>query len=298
MRIVVTGSSGLVGRSVVPDLKRHGHEVLRLVRSTEQAGASDAALWNPAAGELDPRLFAGADAVINLNGRNIGEQRWTPAVKAELRSSRLRPTRLIVDAIRRAGSRPPLLINASAVGYYGSRGEEILDEPAAVGEGFLAELAHDWEAAATAARDHGCRVVLLRLGMVIAGGGAIDRMLTPFKLGLGGPIGSGRQWWPWIAIDDVVEVIRFVLENPSIDGPLNLVSPQEHRCGSFTATLGRVLRRPAFLPLPAFAARAALGEMADALLLASVRARPAALERTGFEFTHPGLGEALRRVLP
>ncbi len=243
-------------------------------------------------------MLSGAGAVINLNGRSIAAGRWSEAVKAELRSSRLESTSTIVRAIAAAGEPPPLLLSASATGFYGDRGEELVDESAAAGAGFLAELARDWEAAAAAAASERTRVVLLRLGMVVAGdGGALQKMLLPFKLGLGGPIGSGRQFWPWIGIGDVVGAIRFALGAPTISGPVNLVAPQETRCKDFTRTLGRVLGRPAFLPAPAAAVKLALGEMADALLLASTRVRPRALLEAGYTFEHPTLEEALRSVL-
>jgi uncharacterized protein (TIGR01777 family) len=297
MKAVISGASGLIGRRVAADLENAGSRVLRLVRqpgSTEMAGTAP---WNPAAGELDPTVFADTDVVINLNGRNVGEGRWTPAVKDELRSSRLRPTRTLVDAIGRADPPPKLLINASAIGYYGDRGEETLDETSAPGDSFLANLSNEWEEAAAAAQTADTRVVMLRLGMVVGRGGALAKMLPPFKLGLGGPIGSGRQWWSWVAIEDVIGAIRFAIARPELKGPVNLVSPEPMRCRDFARTLGRVLRRPAVLPMPAAMARLALGEMADALLLASAKVRPAALESLGFSFRVPSLDRAIRRAV-
>jgi uncharacterized protein (TIGR01777 family) len=296
MRIIISGASGLVGSALVPSLEAAGHTVVRLVRSST-GDVPGEAVWDPAAEALDPAIIDGADAVINLNGRSIAESRWNSTVKAELRSSRLDSTRTLADTIRKVANPPAVLINASAVGFYGDRGEEVLDENSSIGEGFLAELSQDWERAAYAASSDHTRVVLLRLGVVVARGGALGKMLTPFKLGLGGPIGSGRQFWPWIGIEDVFGMVGFILGNEEIEGPVNAVAPQEIRCAEFARTLGRVLSRPAFIPLPAFAARLALGEMADSLLLASQRVRPRALENAGYQFTSPTLDDAIRKAL-
>jgi uncharacterized protein (TIGR01777 family) len=296
MKIVLSGAGGLIGFALMPSLEAAGHEVVRLVRRASEAGSNEE-IWDPASGRLDPAVIDGADAVINLNGRNIADGRWSSAVKNALRSSRLDATRTIVEAISRANERPGVLINASAVGFYGDRADEILDEGSSQGEGFLAELARDWEAAALAAGSDRTRVVLLRLGMVVARGGALGRMLTPFKLGLGGPIGSGRQYWPWIGIDDVAGVTKLVLEHDEIMGPVNVVASQELRCSEFAQTLGRVLHRPAFMSMPALAARFALGEMAEALLLASARVRPKVLEKSGYQYRAPSLDEAIRSAL-
>jgi uncharacterized protein (TIGR01777 family) len=295
MRIVVSGSSGLVGTALVPWLEAAGHEVVRLVRSA--ARGSGQTTWNPSTGEIDGAVIEGADAVINLNGRSIAEGRWNRAVKDDLRNSRLDSTRTLANAIGAASTPPAVLINASAVGYYGNRGEEVLEEDAPVGDGFLAELSHDWEEAALQAGSERTRVVLLRLGMVIARDGALKRMLPPFKLGFGGPIGSGRQYWPWIGIEDVCGIIGFVLEQDEIEGPVNAVAPEELRCAEFARVLGRTLKRPAVLPLPAFAAKMALGEMADGLLLASQRVRPAKILNAGYDFRAPTLDRALRFAL-
>ena len=296
MKVIISGASGLIGSVLLPALEADGHEVLCLVRTATDVGPKEAS-WDPATGSLDPAIVAGAGAVINLNGHNVAEGRWSAQVKEKLYRSRLDATRTIADAIARAEPPPELLVNASAVGYYGDRGEEILDEDSAAGAGFLAELSCDWEATAMAARSDRTRVVLMRLGMVIANGGALGRMLLPFKLGLGGPVGSGRQFWPWVGLKDVLEAVRFALDHDRLAGPLNLVSPEETRCSDFARTLGWVLRRPAVLPAPAFAARLALGEMADALLLASARVYPRALEEAGFVFRAPRLEGAIRRAL-
>jgi hypothetical protein len=296
MRIIISGASGLVGAALVPDLDQRGHEVVRLVRPPHRPGDGEAT-WDPANGKLDPAVLDGADAVINLNGRSIGGGRWNQGVKDELRSSRLDATHTIVTAIRECRRPPALLINASAVGFYGDRGEEVLTEDSKPGSGFLADLSRDWEAAATASASDTTRVVLLRFGMIIADGGALAKMLLPFKLGLGGPIGSGRQFWPWVAMPDVLGVIRHAMENRNLSGPVNVVAPQETRCSEFTRTLGSALHRPAVIPAPAFAVRLALGEMADALLLASQRVRPGSLRRHGYEFEKAELAEAFRAVV-
>lgn len=296
MRILVSGASGLVGTALVASLEAVGHDVVRLVRNST-GDAPGEAPWNPAAGELDPAVIDGTDVVINLNGRSIAEGRWNSEVKKELRSSRIDSTKTLVRAIGNSKSPPGLLINASAVGYYGDRGDERLDERSKIGKGFLAELSRDWEQTALAARSEQTRVALLRLGVVIARQGALGKMLTPFKLGLGGPIGSGNQFWPWVGIDDVCGIIHFIIAHGGIEGPVNAVAPQELRCSEFASTLGKVLSRPAFMPLPAFAARLALGEMADSLLLASQRVRPKVLEDHGYEFRNSSLDDAIRAAL-
>jgi len=297
MRIVVAGASGFVGRPLVEHLRGHGHQVLRLVRDPGQVADAEAALWDPAAGTLDPGLVEGADAVVNLCGQGIGDRRWTARVKRALRISRLEPTALLARIIAGARRPPRVLVNASAVGLYGDRGDEVLAEGSPAGQGFLAELTRDWEAAALTARSERTRVVLVRMAMVVGRGGAVGRMLLPFRLGLGGPVGSGRQWWPWIALEDAARGIGFVLEHPEADGPFNLVSPVEVRCRDFARALGRALGRPALLPLPGLAARLALGEMAGPLLLASARVRPAALLGFGFEHRRAALEDALRAAV-
>ncbi len=297
MQIVISGSGGLVGGHLVPFLRSLGHEVRRLIRGDSAAQAPDAVAWQPANGELDPAALAGADAVVNLNGRGLSDRRWTHTFKDELRASRIESTRTLVTALAAADPRPPLLISASAVGYYGDRGDEPVDESAGPGNGFLAQLAKDWEAEARLAADAGARVVLLRLGIVVGRGGALGTMTPIFKLGLGGPIGNGRQWWSWVAMEDVLGAVRLALEEPALTGPVNVVSPKESRCRDFVTTLGAVLRRPAVIPLPAAAARLALGEMAGEMLLASTRARPAALEAAGYQFRVPALEQAMKRAL-
>jgi uncharacterized protein (TIGR01777 family) len=281
---------------LVPALEAAGHKVVRLVR-TSIGNTPEESVWDPTAGTLDPAVIDGSDAVINLNGRSIAEGRWNSAVKQELRSSRIDSTRTLARAIGNSKSPPELLINASAVGYYGDRGDEHLDESSGIGAGFLAELSGDWETAALAARSERTRVALLRLGVVVARQGALGRMLTPFKLGLGGPIGSGRQFWSWIGLEDVCGIVQFIIDRDEVEGPVNAVAPQETRCSEFARTLGKVLSRPAFMPMPAFVARLALGEMAESLLLASQRVRPKVLEDHGYTYRSPSLDSAIRSAL-
>jgi len=296
MKIIISGASGFVGGALVAHLRHQGHQVITLVRRQAADHASEAR-WDPVAGDLDCEIVSGADAIINLNGRSISSGRWTPEVKDDLRSSRLDATRTIVAAIGRATAPPPLLINASATGFYGDRGDGVLDENSAPGSGFLANLAIEWEAAAMEARSESTRVVLLRLGMVLGNGAALQKMLPPFKLGFGGPMGSGKQWWPWIAMSDVVGVVDHVLDHEKISGPVNLVAPEAVTSKGFARALGEYLGRPAIIPAPAFAVRLALGEMADALLLSSTRAVPRVLEDTGYRFEAPTLATAFQQIL-
>jgi uncharacterized protein (TIGR01777 family) len=297
MRIIASGAGGLIGTSLTADLRAAGHEVVRLVRDPSLGAEADAVQWDPERGSLEADVLSGADAVVNLNGRNVGDARWTAGFKEELRSSRLRPTETLVAAINEADPPPRLLVNASAIGYYGDRGEEKLEESSPPGSGFLADLSVAWEDAALAATSGATRVVAIRLGMVLGRGGALARMLTPFKLGVGGPIGSGSQWWSWVSIQDVIGAVRFALDHEDLSGPVNVVSPNPTQCRDFARTLGSVLGRPSSMPLPAFAARLAVGEMADALLLASARVRPAVLEGHGFRFRAPVLDDAIRQAL-
>ncbi len=296
MKIIISGASGFVGGALVGHLRRQEHEVRSLVRR-EPTDTTIEARWDPSAHDLDPRTISGADAIINLNGRSISQGRWTAKVKEELQSSRLDATRTIVDAIGRCDSPPRLLINASATGFYGDRGDEILDESAGPGTGFLADLSREWETAALEARSQSTRVVLLRLGMVLGHGAALAKMLPPFKLGFGGPMGSGRQYWPWIAMPDVVGVVDHVLDHEAVHGPVNLVAPETVTSTGFAKALGAYLGRPAIVPAPAFAIKLALGEMAEALLLSSTKATPKVLEDTGYRFEAPTLATAFQQIL-
>lgn len=296
MRIIISGASGFVGGALVAHLQNENHEVVRLVRRQPADNATERQ-WDPAASVLDPSALSGVDVVINLNGRSISQGRWSAQVKDELRSSRLDATRTMVEAIARADTPPPLFISASATGFYGDRGDESLSERSTRGDGFLADLAGDWETAALQGESDATRVVLLRLGMILGDGAALAKMLPPFKLGFGGPMGNGRQWWPWIAMDDVLGVIDHVIARGDIRGPVNLVAPETATSKSFARSLGEYLGRPAIVPAPAFAVKLALGEMAEALLLSSTKVRPVVLEETGYEFRAATLAAAFRQIL-
>jgi uncharacterized protein (TIGR01777 family) len=254
--------------------------------------------WDPAAGTLDATALAGVSAAVHLAGESIAAGRWTEAKKAAIRSSRILGTRLLSESLARLPQRPKVLVSASAIGIYGDRGDALLNEDSPLGSDFLAEVGKEWEAATAPASDAGIRVVHLRLGIILArDGGALPRMARPFLLGAGGPIGSGRQWMSWIAIDDAVRVVLEVLQNPETRGPFNAVAPEPVRNADFAARLGEVLHRPALVPVPAFALRLLFGEMADAALLASQRVVPARLNALGFVFRHPSLREALHAAL-
>lgn len=300
MRIIVTGAGGLVGAALVPSLLGRGHEVTRLVRRTPQtdgAGVREVA-WHPERGEMDAAALEGHDAAVHLAGENIAEGRWTKEKKRRIRESRVRGTRLLAETLARLKQKPRVLISASAIGYYGDRGAEVLTEQSTAGAGFLAEVCREWEAAAEPARDASIRTVLLRFGLILsAEGGALAKMLLPFKLGVGGKVGSGRQYYSWIALNDVINIIHFALADESLSGPVNVVAPEPVTNAEFTKALGGVLGRPTFFPAPAFGLRLALGEMADALLLASERVVPVRLESAGYGFKYPSLESALRHLL-
>lgn len=282
----------------MPALRAAGHQVVRLVRDPKQAGAG-AVVWNPAKGQLDAAALAGCDAAVNLAGENIAGGRWTDARKHAIHDSRVQATGTLAQALARVAPRPRVLVNASAVGFYGSRGDERLDEASARGSGdFLSAVCRDWEAAARPAADAGIRLVLARFGVILSGsGGALKKMLLPFKLGLGGKIGSGRQWMSWIAIDDVIAGILHGLQNDAVSGPVNFVAPDAVTNAEYTKTLGRVLSRPTLFPMPAFAARLAFGQMGEELLLGSQRVEPKRLVSSGYAFQYPELEAALRHVL-
>ncbi len=302
MKILIAGSSGLVGTALVESLGQAGHTVCRLLRpesAAKAAGArpSVAVRWDPGTGELEGAA-AGADALVNLAGVSIASGRWTAERKRALYGSRVDTTRVLVKAAGQLHPRPRVLVSASAIGYYGSHGDEELGEDSEPGNDFLAGLARDWEQEALRAEDSGMRVVCLRFGVVLARtGGALQRMLLPFKLGAGGRLGSGKQWMSWVTLAEAVSVVRFALENESLRGPVNTVSPNPARNREFTAALAQALHRPAIFPAPAFALRLALGEMADALLLVSQRVVPWKLSALGYEFIHPELAGALAAVL-
>jgi uncharacterized protein len=301
MKIVVTGATGLVGSALVPSLVADGHSVVRLVRKQPGAGGGAGvtdAVWRPDRGEIDEAALAGCDAAVHLAGENISEGRWTDEKKRRIIESRSKGTRLVSETLARLNPRPRVLVSASATGFYGDRGEEVLTEESTSGKNFVAEVCREWEAATEAARAAGVRTVMLRFGIVLAReGGALAKMATPVKLGVGGKLGSGRQYYSWITIDDAVAAIRRALTDESLSGPVNLVSPQPVTNAEFTQALGRALGRPTLFAVPAFAARLAFGEMADELLLASARVEPARLKAAGFEFKHPTLDAALRDLL-
>ena len=302
MKILVTGSTGLVGSALVDALARDGHTVCRLVRPQTKAeggthGAFDVA-WNPETGELGGAAV-GADAVVNLGGASIADGRWSASRKRLLRTSRVDATHALVTALGEMNAKPSVVVSASAIGFYGNRGDEILTENSAPGEGFLADLAKDWEAEALRAEIFRTRVVLPRFGIILAAhGGALPKMTLPFRLGVGGRIASGQQWMPWVALTDVVEIMKFVLGTRDVSGPINVVAPEPLRNLEFTRALAEALHRPAFFPVPAIALKLALGhEMAEALLLSSHRVVPAALTRIGYRFSHPHLQPALKTIL-
>ncbi|SDN59209.1 TIGR01777 family oxidoreductase [Allokutzneria albata] len=290
MRVVIAGSSGLIGSALIPVLRQAGHEVLRLVR--RRPAAPDERGWDPYAGKLDERALDGADAVVNLCGAGIGERRWTEERKQTLLTSRVAPTRLLAEAV--AERKVPTLVNGSAVGFYGDTGSRVVDETATAGEGFLADLCEQWEHTAERAQVGGTRVVMLRTGLVLSPSGGLLGQLRPlFSMMLGGRLGSGRQYMPWISLDDEVGAIRFVLENEAVSGPVNLTGPIPATNAEFTAAFGKALGRPAPWVVPGFALRLVLGGFADEGALIGQRAVPAVLERTGYEFQHPTLEAAL-----
>lgn len=301
MKILVTGSTGLVGTALVKSLASDGHTVCRLIRQQSKTtlGSKDGfdVAWNPATGELGG-AGVGPDAVINLAGASIAGGRWTEKRKELLRTSRIDTTQALVKALAKMDARPRVLVSASAIGIYGDRADEVLTEESKPGTDFLAGLAGEWEAEARKAEAIGIRVVLARFGIILARhGGALAKMLLPFKLGAGGRLGSGKQWMSWITLEDVVGIVRFALENGAVQGAMNVAAPQPVQNAEFTKTLAQVLHRPALFPAPAFALRLALGEMADALLLSSQRVNSQKLQQLGYSFLYSDLPSALSAVL-
>jgi uncharacterized protein (TIGR01777 family) len=294
MKVLISGATGLIGSSLAQELRSGGHHVTSLTRSP--TGENNIS-WDPDAGTVDGSL-EGTDAVVHLAGESIAEGRWTVSKKRRIMDSRKKGTRLLAGTIAGLTTPPRVMVSASAVGYYGDRGDEVLREDSRPGSDFLAEVCKAWEAAADPAREAGIRVVHTRFGIVLSlEGGALGTMLPIFKLGGGGRIGRGRQWWSWVTIDDVVGTIHHALENDSVEGPVNVGSPNPMTNAEYTRVLGKVLNRPTVLPVPAPAIRLALGGIADALLLASQRMEPAKLKVTGYRFRHPELEGALRHLL-
>jgi uncharacterized protein len=332
MKVLIAGSSGLVGTALTRALARDGHRVVRLVRcgssaakeatnenrrkkktkgretkNAERDGSSNITevAWNPNTCDLEGEPFGegqenveGADAVVNLAGASIAGETWNAERKALIRSSRVHTTRELVCAMEKLADKPNILVSASAIGYYGNRGDEALTEESKPGDDFLARVCQEWEAEAVKAETLGMRVVRTRFGIILAKhGGALPQMMRPFKFGAGGRVGSGQQWMSWITLDDAVAVLRYALENRAMSGAVNVVSPQPVRNADFARELGRAMHRPAILPAPAFALELVLGEMAEALLLASQRVMPSRLQQLGYRFVHATLPGALAAVL-
>jgi uncharacterized protein (TIGR01777 family) len=294
MNILVSGSTGFIGSSVVKLLTEEGHRVVRLVRSQPK---SDEIYWDPAAGKVDTFGLEGMDSIVHLAGESI-VGRWTTEKKKKIFESRVRGTTLLCDALARLTKKPKAIICASAIGYYGDRGEELLTEESASGKGFLAEVCRAWEAATEPAKKSGIRVVHLRFGMVLSSkGGALKKMLLPFKIGIGGKLGIGNQYMSWISLQDIGGIILYALLTDILRGPVNAVAPNPVRNIEFTKTLGRVLKRPVLFPMPAVAARLIFGQIADELLLASTRVKPARLLAENYSFRHSNLEEALREII-
>jgi len=293
-KVLVSGASGPIGRALLPALQERGYETAQLVRCP--AIGTSQIQWDPTQ-PVNPDSVSGLDAVVHLAGESI-VGRWTAAKKAAIRDSRVLGTSHLAEGLAKATKPPRVLVAASAIGYYGDRGDEILREDSTPGQGFLAEVCQQWEVATTPAAQAGIRVLHLRIGMVLSpAGGALAAMLTPFRLGFGGRVGNGRQWWSWIDVRDLVAAILYVIESASLHGPINAVSPNPVTNLEFTRALATLLSRPAIFPLPAFAARLALGQMADELLLASQRVAPTRLLASGFQFCYPDLAASLRANL-
>jgi uncharacterized protein (TIGR01777 family) len=297
MKVLISGASGLVGSAVRDALQKDGYAVGQFVRPGGTARAGDVP-WDPVSGTADMAAMEGADAVICLSGASVGEGRWTAERKKVLRSSRVDLTRVLVDLLGRLGQKPRVFLAASAIGYYGNRGDEILTESSSAGNDFIAQLARDWETESMRAEAVGIRTVILRFAVILSPkGGALGRMVLPFQLGAGGRLGSGRQWMSWVALGDVVEIIRAMITDERMRGPVNVAAPGSVQNVEFTRVLARVLDRPAIFPAPAFVLRIALGEMADSLLLASQRVIPEKLRAAGYQFQHENLEAALREIL-
>jgi uncharacterized protein (TIGR01777 family) len=297
MKVLISGSHGLVGKALCADLTNDGNEVLRLVRRERVYGSPEVE-WDPQRGVIDGEHLEGLTAVVHLAGESIAGGRWTVEKKRRIHDSRIRGTELLSEALGKLNHPPASFLCASAIGFYGNRGDEVLNESSGPGEGFLPSVCLEWERAARQAADKPIRVVNLRFGIILsADGGALAKMLTPFKLGLGGRVGEGTQWMSWIGLADVVGAIKFVLRNHSLNGPINIVGPNPVTNEEFVRTLGAVLSRPTFFSMPGFGARLAFGEMGEELLLSSQRVEPEKLKQAGYDFLQPELEGALRSVL-
>jgi uncharacterized protein (TIGR01777 family) len=296
MKLLISGSHGLVGKALIKSLEPERHEIFRLVR---HAPGSDSEIeWSPDRYSIALARLEGFDAVIHLAGESIASGRWDEEKKRKIRESRVKGTKLLSDALGNLARPPKILISASAVGYYGNRGDELLTEASSPGDDFLASVCVDWENATAHAAEKGIRVVNPRFGMILdSEGGALEKMLTPFRMGLGGKIGNGKQWMSWITLDDVVSALKFALATETARGPVNFVAPNVVRNAEFTKALGHAVSRPTFFPIPGFGARLVFGEMADALLLSSQRVEPARLKAWGYRFRHPELKPALVHLL-
>lgn len=300
MKIILSGVGGLIGNQLIAQLQERGAELIRLVRPTSNRKENDLTTrtWNPGKGELDPAILEGCEAVIHLGGENIASGRWTDAKKKRILDSRIQTTTLLAETMAQCRQPPKHFLCASAMGFYGDRGAEICRETDPPGQGFLPEVCVAWEQSCKAAVAAGVRVVNMRIAMVLSTeGGALEKMMTPFKMGVGGKVGSGRQYWSWISIEDVVHALLFCLDHPEISGPVNFASPQPVTNQTFTNILGEVIHRPTILPLPGFAAKLALGDMADDLLLSSIRVEPTVLKNAAYPFRDAELKPALQRLL-
>jgi uncharacterized protein len=303
VRILVSGSTGFVGTSLVQALERDGHTVARLMRPESSRAAADGqraqiVRWDPVSGQFDAPAAEGADALVHLAGASIAGGRWNAARKSLLRTSRVDATRQLIGALSRLQQPPRVIVAASAIGYYGDRADETLMESSSPDNDFLAALCCEWEAESARGAEFGARVVMLRFGIILAPhGGALPRMLLPFKLSVGGRLGSGRQWMSWLTLEEAVGIVKFALASSTLSGPVNAVTPHPVQNADFTRILARALHRPALFPAPAFALRVALGEMADALLLVSQRVVPTKLQQAGYRFAHPDLATALEEIL-
>jgi uncharacterized protein len=296
MRILVSGSHGLVGRALIDSLTGDGHEICRLVR--DRVGGSSEIEWHPNKGRIDPQRLEGLDAVIHLAGESIASGRWSAEKKKKIRASRVVGTQLLSGSLAQLSRPPEVLVCASAIGYYGNRGDEVLTEQSSPGNDFLSQVCVEWEEASQAAAEKGIRTITARFGIILAKeGGALAKMLPPFRMGVGGRIGDGKQWMSWIALDDVVGALRLGISKQGLTGPVNFVTPNPVTNSVFTKSLGKALSRPTLFPIPAFGVRLAFGEMADALLLASQRVEPQLLKSVGYVFKYTDVAKTLADIL-